>query len=149
MARPAARPDRNARLPEPMRCWCSHSCWDQERQREYIVNRGEIRLSTSREVARLANQRLDERDLAPLPVGLTAHKLRHTYASLLIATGEDPAYVMQQIGHSDPAFTLRLCTHAMRRQNGERGRLRALVQGRQGCAASPDTLFAGERVGAA
>jgi hypothetical protein len=45
--------------------------------------------------------------------------------------GEDPAYVMQQIGHSDPGFTLRLYTHAMRRQDGERERLRALLGGPQ------------------
>jgi integrase len=29
--------------------------------------------------------------------------------------GEDPRYVMDQLGHTDPAFTLRLYSHAMRR----------------------------------
>ncbi len=32
--------------------------------------------------------------LVPLPEGLTPHKLRHTFASLLLATGCDPVDVM-------------------------------------------------------
>src|SRR5204862_461511 len=66
---------------------------------------------------------------APLPPGITAHKLRHTFASLLAACGEDPAYVMAQLGHADPRFTLRVYTHLMSRRDGERERLRALVEG--------------------
>jgi integrase len=76
-----------------------------------------------------ANQRLTDRDLAPLPDGLTLHKLRHTAVSLLIAKGENPNYVMSQLGHTDPAFILRLYTHAMERRDGEAARLRALVEG--------------------
>jgi integrase len=60
---------------------------------------------------------------------LTCHKLRHTFASILVALGEDPRYVMGQLGHADPTFTLRLYTHAMRRDDGECARLRALVEG--------------------
>jgi integrase len=76
-----------------------------------------------------ANELLAERDLPPLPEGLTAHKLRHTYGSVLAARGEDPAYEMAHLGHTDPKFTLRVCTHLMRRREGERDRLRALVAG--------------------
>lgn len=76
-----------------------------------------------------ANELLAGRELAPLPEGLTAHKLRHTFASLLAACGEDPAYVMAQIGHTDPQLTLRVYTHQMRRRDGEKDRLRALVGG--------------------
>ena len=72
---------------------------------------------------------LAERDEAPLPPGITAHRLRHTFASLLAACGEDPAYVMNQLGHADPRFTLRVYTHLMSRRDGERERLRALVEG--------------------
>jgi hypothetical protein len=36
---------------------------------------------------------------------------------------------MQQLGHTDPAFTLRVYSHTMRRSEEERGRLKALVQG--------------------
>ena len=65
----------------------------------------------------------------PLPAGLTPHKLRHTFASILVATGEDPASVMAQLGHTDPKFTLRVYAHLMRREPGERARLQALVTG--------------------
>jgi integrase len=76
-------------------------------------------------VDRLAEQR----GLQPLPLGITPHKLRHTFASILAAIGRDPTYVMQQLGHTDPAFTLRVYAHAMRRSEDERTRLKALVEG--------------------
>ncbi len=74
-----------------------------------------------------ADQLLEERGEVPLPKGVTPHKLRHTFASTLIACGEDPASVMAQLGHTDPKFTLRVYTHMMRRSAGERTRLKALV----------------------
>lgn len=82
-------------------------------------------------VVRKADELLAERESAPLPGGLSPHKLRHSYASLLVALGNDPAHVMGQLGHTDPAFTLRVYTHMMRRDPGERDRLRALVEGRE------------------
>jgi integrase len=62
-------------------------------------------------------------------LGITSHKLRHTFASILVAIGKDPTYVMQQLGHTDPAFTRRVYAHTMRRSDEERERLKALVQG--------------------
>jgi integrase len=88
-----------------------------------------IRQRVMEPVVERANELLAARDLSPLPEGLTAHKLRHTFGSLLAACGEDPAYIMAQLGHTDPKFTLRVYTHLMRRRDGERGRLRALVEG--------------------
>jgi integrase len=76
-----------------------------------------------------ADQLLHQRGQTPLPNGLTPHKLRHTFASILIACGEDPASVMAQLGHTDPKFTLRVYTHVMRRDPAERRRLKALVHG--------------------
>jgi integrase len=76
-----------------------------------------------------ADELLAERGQLPLPGGLTPHKLRHTFASILVACGEDPASVMAQLGHTDPKFTLRVYTHLMRRDPGERARLRAVVEG--------------------
>ncbi|HUO70465.1 MAG TPA: tyrosine-type recombinase/integrase [Solirubrobacteraceae bacterium] len=76
-----------------------------------------------------ANRLVEERGLQPLPLGITPHKLRHTFASILVAIGKDPTYVMQQLGHTDPAFTLRVYAHAMRRSEEERERLKALVEG--------------------
>jgi integrase len=76
-----------------------------------------------------ANELLARRGLVPLPKGLTTHKLRHAFASVLIALGEDPVSVMRQIGHTDPEFTLRVYTHMMSRDKAERERLRGLVRG--------------------
>jgi hypothetical protein len=42
----------------------------------------------------------------------------------------DPPYVMSQLGHTDPAFTLRVYAHAMRRVAGDKEQLKALVDGR-------------------
>lgn len=76
-----------------------------------------------------ADELLTDRGQVPLPKGLTAHKLRHTFASILIALGEDPPSVMAQLGHTDPTFTLRVYTHMMSRNPAERQRLKALVRG--------------------
>jgi integrase len=76
-----------------------------------------------------ADELLIGRGQVPLPKGLTTHKLRHTFASVLIACGEDPISVMAQLGHTDPSFTLRVYTHSMSRDPGERARLKALVKG--------------------
>jgi integrase len=76
-----------------------------------------------------ANRLVEEHGLQPLPLGISPHKLRHTFASILVAIGKDPTYVMQQLGHTDPAFTLRVYAHMMRRSEEERERLKALVEG--------------------
>jgi integrase len=75
-----------------------------------------------------ADELLARRGLVPLPQGLTTHKLRHAFASIMVALGEDPISVMGQIGHADPAFTLRVYTHMMSRDFKERERLRVLVR---------------------
>ena len=75
----------------------------------------------------IADRLLAERGHPPLPHGLTPHKLRHTYASILVACGTDPATVMHQLGHTDPHFTLRTYTHAMRSGPTTRNRLSSLV----------------------
>jgi integrase len=92
-------------------------------------NRDNVRERVLAPVVRRANELLVERGLPPLPEGLSAHKLRHTFASVLAACGEDPAYVMAQLGHTDPRFTLRVYTHVMSRREGERERLEDLVSG--------------------
>lgn len=84
-----------------------------------------------------ADEILDARGLIPLPRGLTPHKLRHTFASVLIACGEDPTSVMKQLGHTDPGFTLRVYSHLMSRDPEERKRLKALVRGERVLATQP------------
>ena len=64
-----------------------------------------------------ANERIAEDEDAtcePLPEGLSPHGPRRSFASWLVAEGEDPAYVMQQMGHTDPTMTLGLYAKALR-----------------------------------
>lgn len=88
-----------------------------------------------------ADELLAERGKDPLPKGVSPHKLRHTFASALVASGEDPASVMAQLGHTDPKFTLKVYTHMMRRSPGERERLTALVKGDYRVGPSAPTLI--------
>lgn len=76
---------------------------------------------------KLANERRDTAGLAPLPEGLTPHKLRHTCCSLLFVCGYELPRVMAMLGHADSAVTLRIYAHVMSAEDGERERLRALV----------------------
>jgi integrase len=74
-----------------------------------------------------ANERLAKAGEVPLPDGLSPHKLRHTFASILVALGVDPGSVMDQLGHTDPGFTLRVYRHGMRRDEDSRAQLAQLV----------------------
>lgn len=73
-----------------------------------------------------ANVQLEKRGLATM-AEVTPHSLRRTFATVLVSIGEDPAYVMAQMGHTDPAFTLKVYAQAMKDRSGERERIRALV----------------------
>lgn len=42
---------------------------------------------------------------------ISLHVLRHTFASILIDQGRDVPFVAKQLGHNDPAFTLRTYVH--------------------------------------
>lgn len=75
-----------------------------------------------------ANTRLEAAGLPPLPK-LTPHSLRRTFCSVLYALGEDPGTVMDEMGHTNPALALRVYRQAMRRDDDEKGQLRALVEG--------------------
>lgn len=93
-----------------------------------------------------ANDVLARRDVPALPDGLTPHGLRRTYASLLVALGRDPAVVKHQMGHTTAAFTLGIYAAAMCSAEGERDRLRALVNGANGQEADkPQTKMVAQR----
>ena len=91
------------------------------------LNQGNVRSRTLALSVKRANERLEAAGSVPLPEGLTPHKLRHTFASLLVALGVDPGAVMDQIGHEDAAFTLRVYRHGMRRDRPAKDQLRQLV----------------------
>jgi len=83
---------------------------------------------------------------APITEGLTPHSLRHTYISLRVALGDDPAVISQDAGHADMAVTLRIYTHVMRLQEGDRERLKALVNGGEPIDPKPPRLRGFRRV---
>jgi integrase len=76
-----------------------------------------------------ASENLIARGLNPLPEGITPHSLRRTFISLLLATGSEVPYVMRQVGHTDPKVTLSIYAQVMYRGEGERERLKAVVEG--------------------
>jgi integrase len=76
---------------------------------------------------RRANERLEAAGETPLPEGLTPHKLRHSFASLLVALGTDPGATMDQLGQSNAGFTLKVYRHGMRRDPASKQALRELV----------------------
>jgi integrase len=91
------------------------------------LNQSNIRNRLLAKAIERANERLEASGAVPLPEGLTPHKLRHTFASLLVALGTDPGAVMDQLGHEDAAFTLRVYRHGMRRDERSRQELAQLV----------------------
>jgi integrase len=70
-----------------------------------------------------ANELLRQRGV-PEIVDCTPHTLRRTYISLLLAAGCDPAYVQQQVGHTDPTLTLRIYQQLLKRKRREEYRAR-------------------------
>ena len=76
-----------------------------------------------------ANAKLAKRGAPTMPADLTPHGLRRTFASLLVALGRDPAVFMDQMGHTTANLTLSVYAKAMAWRDGERERLRALVEG--------------------
>jgi integrase len=102
------------------------------------LNQSNVRNRTLALAVKRANERLEAVGSVPLPDGLTPHKLRHTFASLLVALGTDPGAVMDQLGHEDAAFTLRVYRHGMRRDERSKQALAQLV----GLAAEPDDVGA-------
>lgn len=85
-----------------------------------------------------ADAKLAPRELPPLPVGITPHSLRRTFASVLYALGEDPGVVMDEMGHTDPGLALRVYRQSMRRGEQEKAQLRALVEGSDSSWRQPD-----------
>jgi integrase len=78
-------------------------------------NRNNVRRRVLVRAVTRANERIaKDGGCAPLPVGLSPHGLRRTYASWLVAEGEDIAYVMGQIGHTDPKMLLGIYAKALR-----------------------------------
>ena len=90
---------------------------------------GRVRGRVLGKAIKRANAHLASDGQTPLPEGLTLHALRRTCASVLVALGKDPRYVMAQLGHTDPTVTLGIYAQAMTSRDEDRERLRSLVEG--------------------
>jgi hypothetical protein len=57
--------------------------------------------------------------------------MRRSFASLLYLRGENPVYVMHQMGHADPKLALRIYTRVMgdQRRRGPGVRLIGVIDG--------------------
>ena len=73
----------------------------------------------------LDHARKIHRDLAAndLPTDLNVHSLRHTAASLFIASGTDVSTVAGLLGHSQPSTTLDIYTHAFDKNKKAAGQI--------------------------
>jgi integrase len=65
---------------------------------------------------RHANMRLDKLGIESISERVTPHSLRRTYASLRAASGDDPVYIAEQLGHTDIRVTTRYYTKAVKRR---------------------------------
>jgi len=88
-----------------------------------------VRTATLGGAVKRANANLAKLGLPPLPEHLTPHSLRRTFASVRYALGATPPVVMAEMGHTSPSLALAVYTQAMARDEAERVRLQALVDG--------------------
>lgn len=64
-----------------------------------------------------ANDRLAGLGIEPISERVTPHSLRRTFASLRAACGDDPVYIAEQGGWTDPTFALRVYAKAVKRRS--------------------------------
>ena len=95
----------------PFFCTPSGRRWDESNVRERILE----------PAVKLANERLTERGLPPLP-HVTPHTLRRTYVSImLLATNFDVTYVQHQVGHAESRMTLDVYAQLLDRRKRDHG----------------------------
>jgi integrase len=63
-----------------------------------------------------ANEGLAKLEIEPVSERVSPHSLRRTYASLRSALRDDPFYIAEQLGHTNPAFTFRVYHRAAKRR---------------------------------
>lgn len=76
------------------------------------------------------------------------HDLRHTFASLLIANGEDIVRVSRLLGHASPTITLKVYSHMLPKEHyGSADRLTNLVYGDDDAPLQASTTCRGRELG--
>jgi hypothetical protein len=81
--------------------------------RRQTLRNVEARIKTA---IKAANRRLERLGIEPISERVTPYSLRRTYCSMRFGLGDDPVYVSEQMGHEDPAFSMRVYAKAIRRR---------------------------------
>jgi integrase len=74
---------------------------------------------------RHANKRLAKLGIEPISERVSPHSLRRTYISLRAVLGDSPVTIAEQVGHTDPTFTLKVYAKATKRRERLTGAYRA------------------------
>ena len=80
------------------------------------LNASNVRNRLLRETVKRVNEKREKNGRMLLPDKVTPHTLRRTFASLALAAGRDPRWVMGQLGHTDARLTLNVYAQVMQRQ---------------------------------
>lgn len=80
------------------------------------LNASNVRNRLLAETVRRANEKRARAGQMLLPDKVTPHTLRRTFASLALAAGRDPRWVMGQLGHTDARLTLNIYAQVIQRK---------------------------------
>ncbi len=87
-----------------------------DRSRPAKLDRHRVRERILKPSVKAANRVLEDKGIEPMG-NVTLHGLRRTFASLKFANGDDPVYVAEQLGHTDPTFSMRVYARAVKRES--------------------------------
>ncbi len=79
------------------------------------LNASNARGRLLKETVKRVNERREKDGRMLLPEKVTPHTLRRTFASLALAAGRDPRWVMGQLRHTDARLTLNVYAQVMQR----------------------------------
>jgi integrase len=80
------------------------------------LNASNVRTRLLAEAVSRANEKRAAAGRRLLPDRVTPHALRRTFATLALAAGRDPRWVMAQLGHADARFTLSVYAQVIQRK---------------------------------
>lgn len=92
------------------------------------LNASNVRNRLLRETVKRVNEKREKDGRMLLPDKVTPHTLRRTFASLALAAGRDPRWVMGQLGHTDARLTLNVYAQVMQRQRVDEALIRRLMR---------------------